>query len=81
MTEADVKTQLKEFIATELLGRDDYPLGDDEPLISGGWIDSFSLTQIGVFAEDAFDVYIPDADLTVAKMDTLNLMVARVLQG
>jgi hypothetical protein len=26
-------------------------------------------------------VYIPDADLTVAKMDTLDQMVARVLVG
>lgn len=81
MTEADVKAKLKEFIATELLGRDEYPLKDDEPLISGGWIDSFSLAQIGVFAEDEFDVYIPDADLTVAKMDTLDQMTVRVLQG
>lgn len=77
----EVKEQLKKFIADELLNRAAYPLGDDEPLVSGGWIDSFSLAQIGVFVEDAFDVYIPDPDLTVAKMDTLNQMAARVLQG
>ena len=81
MNSDEVKTQLKKFIADELLNRADYPLGDDEPLVSGGWIDSFSLAQIGVFVEDAFDVYIPDPDLTVAKMDTLNQMVARVLKG
>ena len=75
-----VKEQLKRFIADELLNRTDYPIGDDEPLVSGGWVDSFSLAQIGVFVEDAFDVYIPDPDLTVAKMDTLNQMAARVLQ-
>ena len=77
----DIKNQLKKFIADELLNRSEYPLADDEPLVSGGWIDSFSLAQIGVFVEDAFDVYIPDPDLTVAKMDTLNQMAARVLQG
>ncbi|MCB8946337.1 MAG: hypothetical protein H6658_21545 [Ardenticatenaceae bacterium] len=77
----EVKQQLKQFIANELLNRADYPLGDDEPLISGGWMDSFSLAQVGVFVEDAFAVYIPDPDLTVAKMDTLNQMAARVLQG
>jgi acyl carrier protein len=81
MDRSVVKDKLKAFIAGELLNRADYPLGDDEPLISGGWIDSFSLAQIGVFVEDAFDVYIPDPDLTVVKMDTLNQMTNRVLQG
>lgn len=76
-----VKAQLKAFITADLLGRSQYPIGDNDPLISGGWIDSFSLAQIGVYVEDAFDVYIPDSDLTVAKMDTLNQMAARVLQG
>ena len=81
MNSFEIKDKLKTFIADELLNRADYPIGDDEPLISGGWIDSFSLAQIGVFVEEAFDVYIPDPDLTVAKMDTLNQITARVLQG
>jgi acyl carrier protein len=81
MNTFEVKERLKAFIADELLNRADYPIGDDEPLVSGGWIDSFSLAQIGVFVEEAFDVYIPDPDLTVAKMDTLNQMADRVLQG
>lgn len=81
MNVVGVKEQLKTFIAGELLNRADYPIGDDEPLISGGWIDSFSLAQIGVFVEEAFDIYIPDPDLTVAKMDTLNQIAARVLEG
>ena len=81
MNTVEVKERLKAFIADELLNRADYPIGDDEPLVSGGWVDSFSLAQIGVFVEEAFDVYIPDPDLTVAKMDTLNQMADRVLQG
>lgn len=77
----DVKSKLRTFILTELLNNPDYPLADDEPLITGGLIDSFSLAQIGVFVEDAFDVYIPDTDLTVANMDTLEQMAARVMAG
>lgn len=76
-----VRQELRDFIRTDLLRRSDYELQDDEPLITGGLIDSFSLAQIGVFIEDAFGVYIPDTDLTVAKMDTLNQMVTRVLAG
>jgi acyl carrier protein len=50
-------------------------------MISGGLIDSFSLAYVGVFIEEEFGVYIPDNDLTVSKMDTLNQMAARILSG
>ena len=80
MNVATVKAQLRDYIRTELLGRPDYVLSDDEPLITGGLIDSFSLAQVGVFIEDAFGVYIPDSDLTVANMDSLNQMVARIME-
>jgi acyl carrier protein len=75
----EVKRVLRDFILTELLRRPDYDLGDNEPLITGGLIDSFALAQIGVFVEDAFGTYIPDTDLTVANMDTLQQMAARVM--
>ena len=43
-------------------------------------MDSFSLAEFAVYVESEFDVYIPDADLTVAKMNTLDQMVARVMR-
>ena len=81
MDRNEIKLKLREFILTELLNNPDYPLKDDEGLISGGLMDSFSLAQVGVFVEDAFDLYIPDTDMTVAQMDTLAQMVERILQG
>lgn len=80
MDEATVKAKLKEFVCTELLGNAGYPLRYDEPLITGGLIDSFSLAQVGVFVEDTFNVYIPDTDLTVEAMDTIDLMAARIMR-
>jgi acyl carrier protein len=80
LTEADVRAQLRQFILTDLIRDPKFPLSDDEGIITNGLIDSFSLAQIGVFAEQAFGVYIPDPDLTVAKMDTLNQMVARIMR-
>ena len=74
-----VSDTLRAFICKELLRNPKYPLSDNEPLITGGLIDSFSLAQIGVFAEQAFGVYIPNTDLTVEKMDTLKQMVARIM--
>ena len=67
----DVRRAVKEFICSELLARPDYPLQDDEPLISGGLIDSFCLAHVAVFLELRFGVYVPDVDLTVEKFDTL----------
>ncbi len=78
---SEIKQKLEEFICGELLNNPHYPLADDEPLITGGLIDSFSLAQVGVFAEQAFGVYIPDTDLTVEKMNTLRQMVARIAAG
>jgi len=75
-----VRNKLRTYICSELLRHPDYPLQDDEPLMSGGFIDSFCVAYIGVFIESEFQVFIPDVDLTVENMDTLNLMVAQVLQ-
>lgn len=80
MNAYEARLKIKQYICAELLNRPDYPLRDDEPLISGGLIDSFSLAYLGVFIEETFGVYIPDSDLTVAQMDTLEQIVKRVTQ-
>ncbi len=80
MDREDVKQKLRKFICSELLNNSDYPLKDDQSLIVGGLIDSFSLAQVGVFVEDAFGIYIPDTDLTVANMDTLNRIIEKVIE-
>jgi acyl carrier protein len=75
-----VRAQLREYICRHLIRDASYPLNDDEGIITGGLIDSFSLAELAVFAEKTFGVNIPDPDLTVAKMDTLDQIVARVLR-
>ncbi len=75
-----LKADLRTFILTEIVRDPTYPLEDDEPLITGGLIDSFSLTQVGLFIEERAGVRIPDAHLTVANMDTLEQMLAMVAQ-
>jgi acyl carrier protein len=73
-----VKARLRQFICAELLRDPAYPLGDHEPLITSGMIESFALAQIGVFIEIEFNVYLPDPELTVDRMNTLADMVARI---
>jgi acyl carrier protein len=59
----------------ELIRDADYDLTDAEGIITVGLMDSFSLAELAVYVEKEFCVYIPDSDLTVAKMDTLDQMV------
>lgn len=78
MDEATIRAKLREFITRELIRDESYVLTDTEGIITEGLMDSFALAEFGVYVEDEFDVYIPDADLTVEKMDTLDQMVARI---
>jgi acyl carrier protein len=77
----EVRETLRQFIVKELIRNPKYALKDDEGIVTGGLMDSFALAEFGVFVEDTYNVYIPDPDLTVAKMNTLNQMVERVLRG
>ncbi len=81
MDEQQVRATLRAFITRELIRDEKYNLSDDEGIITGGMMDSFALAELGVFVEDTYNVYIPDAELTVAKMDTLNQITARVMRG
>ena len=76
--EQQAKVKLKEYICCELLEKPDYILGENEALITGGLLDSYSLVQIAVFMEDAFNVYLPDTEFTVDSMDTVTMMIDRV---
>ncbi len=79
LTSDEIRARLRAFICGELLGDPTYPLRDDEPIISGGLIDSFYLAHLAVFIEEELGVIIPDVDLTVENFDTLDLMVRRIL--
>ena len=75
-----ITQQLVEFVRADLMERAEYPLRADEPLITSGLIDSFSLARVSVFIEESFGVYLPDTELTVENMDTVNAMVQSVIQ-
>jgi acyl carrier protein len=50
----------------------------DTPLISGGYIDSFSMVAVLVFLERTFGVDIPDKDATPTNFNTVNDMALLV---
>ncbi len=74
----DIRDKIRTFIQDELLRGQDIGLTDDKKLFTTRLIDSFALAELGVFIESEFDVYIPDADLTSEKLDTIAEVADRV---
>jgi acyl carrier protein len=75
---SDISTQLKDYLKSEILHDASYPMADDEPLISSGLIDSFSLVDIALFVEETFGVKIDDNELTADNFDTVAELVKHI---
>jgi acyl carrier protein len=67
-----IVTRLNEYITGQILKRPDKTLNPNEPLISGGLIDSFSLVDLALFAEQTWGARIDDTELNAQTFDTLN---------
>ncbi len=80
MDRNEVREKLRAFVLNDMIRMPKYNLRDDEPLITGGLVNSFSLALFGVFVEETYGIYIPDPDLTVENLDTLNQMIDRVMR-
>jgi acyl carrier protein len=74
----DTREELRKYITADLMRDASYQLGDDEALISGGLIDSFSLVELQLFIEQKFGVFIDDTELTTDNIDCLNDIVTLV---
>jgi acyl carrier protein len=74
----DIAERLKAFISQEVLRDPSYVIGDDEPLISGGLIDSFGLVDVALFVEGQFGVRIEDTELNADTFDTINELAALI---
>ena len=71
--------QLREKITTDILMQPDLIIEIDQPLISSGLIDSFSLVDIALFVEDTFNVQIDDTELNADTFDSLNELAELIL--
>ena len=72
---SDLITKLSTFLATDILKQPDRAIAADEPLISSGLIDSFSLMDLALFVEDTFGVRIEDTELNADTFDSLSALV------
>ena len=68
---------IRTFIATELLrGAHDKPLGDDDPLIESGIIDSMGVMSLLAFLEKEVSIEIPGDDLIPENFASITAIAA-----
>jgi acyl carrier protein len=75
----EIINKLGTYVKEEILQQPDRELKVDEPLISSGVIDSFSLVDVALFVEDTFDVHIDDTELNADVFDTLDELAELIL--
>lgn len=75
---SDVIPQLGTFLAEKILKQPNRKITVDEPLLSSGLIDSFSLMDVALFVEDTFGVRIEDTELNADTFDNLTQLAALI---
>ena len=75
---AELIAALSAAIAEKIIKQPDRKLKPDQPLISAGLIDSFSLVDLALLVEDSYGVHIDDSELTADTFDTLEQLAALI---
>ena len=74
----DMKELILEYVINEYQEDEDDEISFDTPLISGGFVDSFSMVSLKVFLEKKFKIQIPDDKATPEAFDSVNKIVTLV---
>ena len=77
MTDTMVSS-IETYIAAQILKQPGRKIAPDQPLISSGLIDSFSLMDLALFVEDQFGVRIEDTELNANTFDNLTQLAALI---
>ena len=74
----NMKELILEYVINEYQEDEDDEISFDTPLISGGFVDSFSMVSLKVFLEKKFKIQIPDDKATPEAFDSVNKIVTLV---
>jgi len=69
---------IEKYIVTQILKQPNRKVLAEEPLISSGLIDSFSLMDLALFVEDTFGVRIEDTELNAGTFDNLTQLASLI---
>jgi acyl carrier protein len=76
----EMKDLVLNYVVKEYLEDGDEEITYDTPLISSGYVDSFSMVSLLVFLENKFKIKIPPDKATPEAFDSVNKIVALVNQ-
>jgi acyl carrier protein len=77
---SEIIETLSSFIASQILKQPKRVISPDEPLISNGLVDSFSLVDLSLFIEKTYKVYIDNTELNRETFDSLS-QLANIIQS
>jgi acyl carrier protein/D-alanine--poly(phosphoribitol) ligase subunit 2 len=72
----EMKDLVLNYVIKEYLEDGDEKITYDTPLISSGYVDSFSMVSLLVFIENKFKIKIPPSNATPESFDSVNKIVA-----
>jgi acyl carrier protein len=76
----EMKEMILKYVIKEYVDDEDVRITYETPLISSGFVDSFSMVSLLVFLENKFKIKIPPSKATPEAFDSVNNIVALVNQ-
>jgi len=80
MNTQEMKDLVLNYVIKEYLEDEDVEITYDTPLISSGYVDSFSMVSLLIFLENKFKIKIPPSKATPEAFNTVNSIIALVNQ-
>jgi acyl carrier protein len=81
MDTEEMKDIVLKYAIKEYLQDEDTEINYDTPLISGGYVDSYSMVSLVVFIENKFKIKISPSKATPEVFDSVNKIVAFINQN
>jgi acyl carrier protein len=78
MTEPSIKEQIQKYIIENANATGAAQVGDDEPLMTSGIVDSIGIFRLVSFLEDTFRVHIGDEEIVLDNFQTIRHIEALV---
>jgi acyl carrier protein len=76
----EMKNIVLNYVIQEYLEDEDIEITFDTPLISSGYVDSFSMVSLLVFIENKFEIKIPPGKATPDAFDSVNKIISMAIQ-
>jgi acyl carrier protein len=76
----EMKDLVLNYVIKEYIDEEEEKISYDTPLISSGYIDSFSMVSLLVFLENKFKIKIPPSKATPEAFDSVNKIVFLINQ-